>query len=119
MKQITTAAMGYEQSRKSAGAIKKEQGQDTDECRRVFTERQLEDIVAKIQGGSVAKSKSRTKEMANPTRTMQISTKIAHRITDRMCHRSAQRLGKLAWCAKRIIVLQAPRHARAQGMFAA
>jgi len=59
LKQITTAAIGYEQSRKSAGAIKKEQGQDTDECRCVFTERQVEDIVAKIQGGKFSSQKQR------------------------------------------------------------
>ena len=50
LSQLKTAALGYEQSRKSSGAIKQGQSQD-EECRRVYTEKQVEEIVAKMQAG--------------------------------------------------------------------
>ena len=67
LKQITTAALGYEQSRKNAGAIKKEQDQDTDECRRVYTEKQVEEIVAKVQAGKFSSQKQKQKKKDSQT----------------------------------------------------
>jgi len=64
LNELKTAALGYEQSRKSSGAIKKEQI-DNDECRRVYTEQQLEEIIAKVQAGKFSYQqlkKSRSEE---------------------------------------------------------
>ena len=62
LKHITEAALGYEQSRKSAGAIKREQGQETEDCRRVYTEKQVEEIVAKLQAGKFSFQQKQNKQ---------------------------------------------------------
>jgi len=69
LKQITDAALGFEQSRKSAGAIKKELAQEPEDCRRMYTENQVEELVAKLQAGKFSfqqhKSKSQDDKCPN------------------------------------------------------
>ena len=50
LKQLRQAALGYEQSRKSAGKIKQEQGQE-DVCRRTYTESEVDEMVKRITAG--------------------------------------------------------------------
>lgn len=49
-KQLRQAALGYEQSRNSAGKIKQEQGQE-DLCRRTYTEAEVNEMVSRITAG--------------------------------------------------------------------
>ena len=50
LKQLRQAALGYEQSRKSSGKIKQEQGQE-DLCRRTYTEAEVNEMVRRITAG--------------------------------------------------------------------
>ena len=48
---IHRSALGYEQSRQSAGAIKQERGQSTEDCRKVYSQHDVDEIVAKVTAG--------------------------------------------------------------------
>ena len=60
---LKKAALGYEQSRKSAGAIKNERQDEA--CSRVYTETELSEIVSRITAG---KYSSQAHKSNNPTR---------------------------------------------------
>ena len=112
LQQISTAAVGYEQSRKNAGTIKKNSAKiqrNVDAC----SQRSKWKILWPRcrQGNSAAKNRS--KERRANLRLMQISALTAHHTTDLMHPRSVRRRAKHVWRARRKIILRDQRHARA------
>ena len=72
LKQLRQAALGYEQSRKSAGKIKQEQSQD-EACRRMYTEAQVNEVVSKITAGKFSIQSQKKKLPPNRNQTGQKS----------------------------------------------
>ena len=51
LKQLKQAALGYEQSRRSAVTIKTERGETSESCRKIYSQEQVDEIVAKVTAG--------------------------------------------------------------------
>ena len=65
IKQLRQAAIGYEQSRKSSGAIKQERGND-EPCQRMYTTTEVDELVNRITAGkfSIQKKKATNRNQA-------------------------------------------------------
>jgi len=63
LQQLRQAALGYEQSRRSTGAIKGERGEDS--CRKLYSQEQVDDMIAKVTVGKYSAQKAKKGQKCN------------------------------------------------------